>query len=184
MPGTSSPRAAVSRRRVLTYAAAAGAAVLTPRMAGAAVADRELAFLNLHTGERLQATYWQHGHFLVDGLAEIDYVLRDFRTDEVKAIDTRLLDLLHAVNQELGARKPFHVISGYRSPKTNAMLAARGSGVATNSFHIKGMAIDIRVPDCGLRDLRAVGLALAGGGVGYYPRSNFVHLDTGPVRNW
>jgi uncharacterized protein YcbK (DUF882 family) len=186
VPGTTLPSARASRRRVLTYAVAAAgtAAFLTPGTAAANAPDRELAFLNVHTGERLNATYWQRGHFLVDGLAEIDHLLRDFRTDDIKAIDTRLLDLLHAVNQKLDNPRPLHVISGYRSPETNAMLAARSSRVAKNSYHMKGMAIDVRVPEQDLRRLRAAGMALGRGGVGYYPESNFVHLDTGPARHW
>lgn len=155
-----------------------------PGVAAANAPDRELAFLNVHTGERLRATYWQRGHFLVDGLAEIDHLLRDFRTDDVKAIDTRLLDLLHTLNQGLDNRRPLHVISGYRSPATNAMLAARSSRVARNSYHMKGMAIDVRMPACSLQRLRAAALDLERGGVGYYQESNFVHLDTGPFRHW
>jgi uncharacterized protein YcbK (DUF882 family) len=146
--------------------------------------ERKLSFLNIHTGERVGTVYWQNGRYLPEGLAEIDWVLRDFRTDDVKAIDTRLLDLLHAVRNRLGRNGALHVISGYRSPATNAMLAARSNGVAKNSYHMRGMAIDIRVPGCSLTALRDCGLDLARGGVGFYPKSNFVHLDTGPVRSW
>lgn len=159
--------------------------LLPGRLAQAALRpERAIAFLNIHTGERLRTVYWQDGHYLADSLDAIDRVLRDFRTGEVKPIDTRLLDLLDAVNQSLGNNGPLHVISGYRSPKTNAMLAARSRGVARNSFHVKGMAIDVRLPHCPLKMLQAVGLGLERGGVGYYPDSNFVHLDTGPVRSW
>jgi uncharacterized protein YcbK (DUF882 family) len=183
----SSAHARADRRRFLRLATAAAAcAVLLPgRMAGAALRpERAISFLNIHTGERLRTVYWQDGHYLADSLNEIDRMLRDFRTGEVRSIDTRLLDLLDAVNESLGNKRPLHVISGYRSPKTNAMLAARSRGVAKNSYHVKGMAIDVRLPDCPLRTLQAVGLSLERGGVGYYPESNFVHLDTGPVRSW
>lgn len=146
--------------------------------------ERELSFLNLHTGERLRTVYWQDGRYLPESLTDIDYLLRDFRTGDIKPIDTRLLDLLTEVNAQTGASEPLHVISGYRSPETNAMLAARSGGVAKNSYHLKGMAIDVRLPGCALKRLRSVGISLQRGGVGYYPKSNFVHLDTGPVRTW
>ena len=186
MPANTDARARSSRRRFLSYAAVAGCGLLAPgRMARATVRpERELRFLNLHTGEQLRRVYWQEGRYLPEALAEIDYLLRDFRTGEIKPIDTRLLDLLTEVNAELGNHEPLHVISGYRSPETNAMLAARSGGVARNSYHLKGMAIDVRLPGCALKRLRAVGVHLQRGGVGYYPKSDFVHLDTGPVRAW
>ena len=186
MPATTDARARSSRRRFMSYAAIAGCGLLAPgRLARAASRpERELSFLNLHTGERLRSVYWQEGRYLPESLTEIDYLLRDFRTGDIKPIDTRLLDLLSEVNAELGNDEPLHVISGYRSPKTNAMLAARSGGVATNSYHLKGMAIDVRLPGCALKRLRDAGISLQRGGVGFYPRSNFVHLDTGPVRTW
>ena len=186
MPGTNVARAPAPRRHVLSlFAAAALCGTVLPRAAAAATRPaRELSFLNIHTGERLHAGYWEDGHYLPDALAEVDRVLRDFRTGEIKAIDVRLLDLLEAVNARLGNREPLHVISGYRCAATNAMLAARSGGVAKNSYHMKGMAIDVRMPGCPLSALRDCGVALGRGGVGFYPRSNFVHLDTGPVRRW
>jgi uncharacterized protein YcbK (DUF882 family) len=150
----------------------------------AAMPARRLDFYNTHTGESLSAVYWEGGRYLKDGLATIDYALRDFRTDQVRSIDPQLLDLVHRLRVVLACDGPVHVISGYRSPATNAMLARRSRSVAKNSYHVKGMAIDLRLPERQLKDVHAAALALAGGGVGYYPKSDFVHMDTGPVRTW
>ena len=179
-------RAYCSRRRFVGWSLAAGGLLLSRTNAARAhtEAARQLAFYNLHTGESLSAVYWEGGRYLEDGLAEIDYVLRDFRTGEVRSIDPGLLDLVHRLRRTMDAKQPVHVISGYRSAATNAMLARRSRSVAKNSYHVKGMAIDLRFPERRLADLRAAALALAGGGVGYYPKSDFVHVDTGPVRAW
>jgi len=187
VPCQESDRPRCSRRRLLGWSLAAGSALLIPgtRAASAASAPaRQLAFHCLHTGASVSAIYWEGGRYLADGLAEIDYVLRDFRTGEVRGIDPELLDLLHRLRVAMECNRPIDVISGYRSPETNAMLARRSNGVAKNSYHVKGMAIDLRLPDRNLKDLRTAALALAGGGVGYYPKSDFVHMDTGPVRTW
>lgn len=177
------------RRRDLLRLGVAGAlGALLPRAALASARrtprERVLGFLNLHTGERVEATYFAAGRYLPSALAEIDRVLRDHRSGEVKAIDVRLLDLLHRLGGALGTREPFHVISGYRSPATNAALAARSSGVAKGSLHVQGLAIDLRLPGRRLDELRRAALALRAGGVGYYPEQDFVHLDVGRVRFW
>lgn len=146
---------------------------------------RILAFDHLHTGERLrEIEYFSGGSYLPDALGEINHLLRDFRTGDVAPIDTGLLDLLHGLRRLTGSRQPFEIISGYRSPATNAALRSRSNGVATQSLHMKGQAIDIRVADVPLATLREAALALGQGGVGYYPRSQFVHVDTGRVRSW
>ncbi|MDQ1316097.1 MAG: hypothetical protein QG662_2206, partial [Pseudomonadota bacterium] len=134
--------------------------------------------------EKFDLPYWIQGDYVPEALAEINRVLRDHRTDQVAAIDTDLLDLLHRVNGTLGNSRPFQIISGYRSPASNQMLAGNSSGVAKRSLHMQGKAIDIRLPGIPLADLRRAGLNLQGGGVGYYPGSNFVHLDVGRVRTW
>ena len=146
--------------------------------------ERRLSFNNLHTGETLDRPYWIEGEYVAETLAEINRVLRDHRTDQVAAIDTGLLDLLHRVNASLGTAQTFQVISGYRSPASNQKLASQSAGVAKGSLHMQGKAIDIRIPGVPLADLRRAGLKLQGGGVGYYPGSNFVHLDVGRVRTW
>lgn len=145
---------------------------------------RSLSFDNLHTGEKLHAVYWRNGEYVPGGLEQINYILRDYRRDEVKPIDPNLLDLLIALRTRLHTSEPYEVISGYRSPVTNAMLHSTTEGVAMHSMHVEGKAIDIHVPGRGLRTLRLAALSLHRGGVGYYPHSNFVHVDTGRVRWW
>jgi len=146
--------------------------------------ERRLSLHNLHTGEKVDLPYWIDGDYVAESLADINRVLRDHRTDQVAAIDPRLLDLLNRVSATVGASKPFEIISGYRSPASNLMLNASTSGVAKRSLHMEGKAIDVRLPGIPLADLRQTGLMLKGGGVGYYPKSNFVHLDVGRVRTW
>ena len=145
---------------------------------------RQIAFQHMHTGEKLSTVYWVDGKYQPGALGEINHLLRDFRTDEEKEIAPGLLDLLYSVRQRLGTGQPFQVVSAYRSPKTNAMLAEVSPSVATNSLHMEGMAIDIRVPDRALTAVRQAALDLHAGGVGHYPRSDFIHLDTGRVRQW
>ncbi|AWK86653.1 DUF882 domain-containing protein [Azospirillum thermophilum] len=166
---------------------AAAASVLVPgeSEAGLRAPPRHLSLMNLHTGERIQAEYWAKGRYLRDGMREINRLLRDHRTGSVHPMDPRLLDLVYALTRKIGSRNPVHVISAYRSPETNAMLReADGSGVAQNSFHMQGKAIDLRIPGLPLGHLRKAALSLRGGGVGYYPDSNFVHVDVGPLRHW
>ena len=110
--------------------------------------------------------------------------MRDYRANEIKPIDPVLLDQLYALKLKTGTKSPFHVISGYRTPATNAMLRRRSNGVARRSYHTKGKAIDIRLPGYDTHRLRNAALSLRSGGVGYYRNSNFVHVDTGPVRTW
>jgi uncharacterized protein YcbK (DUF882 family) len=176
----------VSRRQALTTFAAAGAAALLPSGLRAAprTASRALRFQHLHTGEALTVEYCTAGAYVPDALAAIDTLLRDFRTGDVRAIDPALLDLLFELRARTGSARPYEVISGYRSPKTNAALRRRSHGVAGGSLHMEGRAIDIRVGDVRLRALRESALRLGRGGVGYYPASNFVHVDTGRVRTW
>jgi len=145
---------------------------------------RSVALHNLHTGESLNAIYWDDGGYVPDALAAVNRVLRDFRTGDEHPMDPRLLDLLTAVHGKVGAKSPFQVISGYRSPKTNAMLRRGSNGVAEHSQHVQGKAIDVRIENVDLRNLRAAALDVGAGGVGYYPVSNFVHVDTGRVRQW
>lgn len=179
---------AVTRRDLLrlgAWGAVAAAAPFPARAMQSARGQRALAFYNTHTGERLRSVYWEDGAYDERSLAEIDHHLRDHRTGDVQAITPRLLDLLHELHVVLGTQEPFHVISGYRSPATNAMLASRsGGGVGKRSFHMRGMAIDVSIPGRSVSDLRRAALALRAGGVGDYPSSGFVHVDVGRVRSW
>jgi uncharacterized protein YcbK (DUF882 family) len=172
------------RRGFLRLSALGAAALAWPGALRAAAAERSLAFVHTHTGESGRVTYWADGEYVPDGLASIDQLLRDHYSGAVRGFDRRLLDLLHQLQLALGSREPYHVISGYRSPETNARLAARSGGVAKHSLHISAQAVDVRLPGCELRALREAALALQGGGVGYYPGPDFVHVDTGRVRWW
>ena len=180
------------RRRLLAAGGLAAASAVAPRFASAALGDgttfstrpAALAFYNTHTGERLSLVYREGGEYVTEAMAEIDRLLRDHRTGEVARIDPALLDQLHRLQMLLDAKQPFHVISGYRSPATNARLAAASGGVARRSLHMQGQAIDIRLPGRPLADVRRAALSMQAGGVGFYQRSDFVHLDTGRVRAW
>lgn len=163
--------------------AAAAAAPFAPAFADIAP-SRRLAFNNIHTGEQLAIDYWADGGYVPEALSTIDHLLRDYRNGEVHPIEPKLLDLLHVLHAQLESAEPFQVISGYRSPATNAMLHAEHSGVAAKSLHMQGMAIDIRLADRSLDALHAAALALKAGGVGYYPGPDFVHVDVGRVRRW
>lgn len=148
--------------------------------------DRTLSLYNTHTHERLTVTYKRNGRFVQAGLDQLNRFLRDWRRDEVTRIDPDLFDVVWSVYREVGASEPIHVVSAYRSPATNDMLRRRSSGVASNSQHTQGRAMDFFIPGISAADIRAAGLRLQEGGVGYYPRSNtpFVHLDTGSIRMW
>ena len=179
----------LTRRSFVKLGAMAAVAGLLPRAVfgsskSLAVRDKSLAFYNTHTGEHLKAIYWTEGNYVDGSLREINYILRDPRNNEARDIDIRLLDFLFAIRQEIEASQPFHVISGYRSAATNAFLRAHSSGVAENSLHLVGKAIDIRVPGRDTRTLQNAAKALRRGGVGYYPKSDFVHVDIGRVRYW
>lgn len=181
-----------SRRDFLTRAAlAAPGLLLSERLFAAAgparaadVGSRSLTFRHTHTGETLTAEYFCGGTYVPDVLGAINHHLRDFRTGEEHAIDLALLDLLHRLAAVTSTAKPFEVISGYRSPKTNHRLRETSTGVAASSLHMVGKAIDIRLADVHLPNLRAAAVGLRRGGVGYYPESDFVHVDTGRVRTW
>ena len=183
----------MGRRRFLALGAAGSSLPFLSRLSALAAAvpvaaplppDRRLSLYNIHTGESTAAEYCRAGGLIPDGLAKIDHILRDHRNGETVSINVRLLDLLHTLARAVGAAEPYHVISGYRSPKTNDYLRTRGEGVAVNSLHLVGKAVDVRVPGIALRDLYRTAVKLAWGGVGIYPASDFVHLDIGRVRTW
>jgi len=175
----------VNRREFLKWSLAGGAALVGAQSWGQSLPpERSLKFYNTHTGEKLAATYWADGQYLSGELAAIDRLLRDHRSGDVFALDRRLFDILYALQQRTGARGTYEVISGYRSPATNDSLRRRGGGVARDSLHTHGQAIDIRLTGVALADLHRAALGLRAGGVGNYPTSNFIHLDTGRVRAW
>ncbi|MCK6449498.1 MAG: DUF882 domain-containing protein [Alphaproteobacteria bacterium] len=167
----------------MTASAGLAAPVLISGKAEAAQ-TRSVSFESLHTGERLRTVYWADGDYVPGALSRVDWVLRDHRSNLSHPIDPRLLDLLDRLRRALDTHEPYQVISGYRSPATNSMLASASTGVARNSLHTRGVAIDIRVPGVSLARLRDAARSLAAGGVGYYARSDFVHVDIGRVRAW
>ncbi len=181
----------LSRREFLKYgcAGAVGTAIpfLTVQKVVAAsngVDTWKVAFRNAHTDESFSGVYRVGDKYLPEAFERVNYVLRDFRTKEVFPMDPHVIDIICMVHQKIGASDPLSILSGYRSPKTNAMLGRRTRGVASNSFHMYGQAIDIRMPGYSTRKLRNIARSLQAGGVGYYPRSSFIHVDTGSVRTW
>lgn len=180
-----------ARRRFLQRAGVAGATALvlpllaTPARAAAAGRTRALSLLHTHTGERLATTYAIDDRYLQPVLGTLDHFLRDHYNGAVGRMDPQLYDLLHGLHQRLRAEAPFEIISAYRSPHTNERLRERGGGgVARRSLHLDGRAIDLRLPGVPLADLRDAAIELRAGGVGYYARERFVHIDTGRVRTW
>jgi uncharacterized protein YcbK (DUF882 family) len=157
--------------------AAAAAATAAPN-------ERTLRLYNTHTGESLRSIFWAEGKFIPDALQDINKVLRDHRNNKIAEMDPQLLVLLNQVSAQFGSQNVLHVISGYRSPESNALLHEHSNGVAKHSMHMEGKAIDIRIPGKDLSMLRKVAMAQRAGGVGYYPDSQFVHMDTGRVRYW
>jgi uncharacterized protein YcbK (DUF882 family) len=179
------------RRGFIKYGAIFAAALgfWTPDMVQAApttaARGRELKLLNAHTGETFKGEYWYNGRYQPDAFREIKSVMRDYRTNDQFPIDPRLMDVLFVLQHRLGVRsKDLRVFSGYRSPRTNAALRRSTSGVARQSLHMQGQAIDFQIPGISLKNVRKVAIGLHAGGVGYYPKSDFVHIDTGRVRSW
>ena len=176
-----------NRRKLLKCSAAVIASTAFPQLLQANInisSERTLEFINLHTNEELSCCYWLNGKYSKSGLSRINYILRDHRAEEIYNINASLLDLLYLLRKALGSQAPFHVISAYRSPASNEKLRKSGSGVAKRSLHMQGKAIDIRLPDIKLSQLRDVAISFEAGGVGYYKRSNFIHLDVGRPRVW
>jgi uncharacterized protein YcbK (DUF882 family) len=175
------------RRDLLALGAAAGVSALAAPAWTRSLdiwEPRRAILKNLHTGDAFNEVYFANGSYLPDALAEAARVMRDWRTGDEHFIDPGLFDALHAIRARLDTSGGFQIISGYRSPKTNAMLAGRSKGVATHSQHTLGKAVDVRIEGVELARLRDAALAVGAGGVGFYPVSNFVHVDTGRVRQW
>ena len=190
MSTPSGPRQQINtgRRRFLATALAAAPLLYQPRKAIAAISDglgeKHLRLFNPRTKELLETTFCSNGVYIPAALADISHLMRDLRNGETHTIDTKLIDLLHTIQEDLGLTSPFHVISAYRSQETNEHLRKQGWAAAKNSFHLHGQAVDIRHADVSTARLRKAAYQLKEGGVGYYPRLNFVHLDIGPVRFW
>jgi uncharacterized protein YcbK (DUF882 family) len=176
----------LSRRGFISgFASALGLLATSPVLAAVIPSpQRSLAFYHTHTGERAEITYWRDGDYLAEGLQAINRLLRDHRSGEQAEMDRGLLDTLYALSLRLCEPGEFQIISAYRSAKTNEMLRHKSGGVAKRSLHMQGRAIDIRLAGCKLKQLREKAVSLKAGGVGYYPKSNFIHIDTGRVRYW
>lgn len=179
----------MNRRQFLKTTAVAGLAQLLPPGVQALhaleiPAEKSLSFYNLHTCENLKTVYWADNAYRPEALSQINHILRDYRTGGIKPIAVSLLDLLYDITRLLKTEARFQVISGYRSPETNAMLASRSNLVDKNSLHMQGKAIDINLEGQELSTLRTVAMNLARGGVGLYRKTNFVHVDVGRVRFW
>lgn len=172
------------RRALMRGALGVAGTGLFGTLAHADVAPRTLSLLNLHTGEALKATYFEAGRYLPDALAAMNHVLRDHRTGETHTMAPGLLDLVTTLSRKFETNQSVQVISGYRSPQSNAALHRASNGVATHSLHMEGEAMDIRIPGVELASLRDAALSLQRGGVGFYPASDFVHVDVGRVRRW
>lgn len=178
-----------NRRHFLKCGINATLACLCPLPAIAAIErflspKRALSFYNTHTGESINVCYYIQGQYQSMALKSINHILCDHRKGEIKSIDMDLLNILYSIRKKLNTSEPIHIISGYRSPETNEYLYKNNKGVAKNSLHMYGKAIDFRLPDISLPALFRTAIVLKAGGVGYYPRSNFIHIDTGRVRFW
>ena len=175
------------RRKLLVFGGAAAGLVMLPGSALASVSTsrpRILTLNNLHTGETLKTEFFNGKSYDKDELARLNHFFRDYRANKIKSIDPKLFDQLYRLQAMLETRKPVQLISGYRSLSTNNMLREKGSGVAKHSYHTLGQAMDFHIEGISLSNVRKAALKMRAGGVGYYPRSNFVHIDTGPVRHW
>ncbi|ELZ8933094.1 DUF882 domain-containing protein [Cronobacter dublinensis] len=175
------------RRKLLAFGGAALGAAILPTPAFATLSTprpRILTLNNLNTGESIKAEFFDGRGYIQDELAKLNHFFRDYRANKVKAMDPRLFDQLYRLQGLLGTHKPVQLISGYRSIDTNAELRSKSRGVAKHSYHTKGQAMDFHIEGISLSNIRKAALSLRAGGVGYYPSSNFVHIDTGPLRHW
>ncbi|MGY9036548.1 MULTISPECIES: YcbK family protein [Sulfitobacter] len=177
-------------RRSVLGAFAATAVAAAPSFANAAgflrgAGDiRRIKMYSGRTGERIDMIYWIEGNYIKDAVSELNYFMRDWRTDGVKSMDLRTVDIMAASHNLLDVSEPYMLLSGYRSPQTNAMLRSRSGGVAKNSLHMRGQAADLRLASRSVNQMARAAIACNGGGVGRYSGSNFVHMDCGQVRNW
>ena len=183
------PYSQCSRRKFLSAGVTAAVGLLLPSIskagfAGPLPSERRLRGYNIHTGERLDVRYLQNGRYVEEELKTVNHFFRDFRTGGIREIDVRLLDLLCDISEKVSGNLSLNLVSGYRSPETNKMLRSISSGVALKSLHMVGQAADIRIPGVRTEAVREIAIGIGLGGVGYYPRSDFVHVDLGSVRSW
>ncbi len=173
-------------RRLFLAGAGAGASSLlaAPALAKGAGEYRAVSLINNRTAEKLNTVYWVEGDYIPEAMEAVNYIMRDWRQSMVMQIDPRTIDIMAATHNLLDCSEPFEVVSGYRSPKTNAMLRSKSRSVARNSLHMKGQAADIRIQGRSVSQISRAAISCSAGGVGKYSRSNFVHMDCGPVRVW
>ncbi|PIE12705.1 MAG: Tat pathway signal protein [Rhodobacterales bacterium] len=177
-------------RRALLGAFAATTITAAPTFSSAAgvlrgAGDiRRIKMYSARTGEKIDMIYWVEGSYIKEAIKEVHHFMRDWRTGDVKYIDLRTIDIMAASHNLMDVKEPYMLLSGYRSPKTNAMLRSRSRGVAKNSLHMKGQAADLRLSSRSVSQMARAASACRGGGVGRYSGSNFVHMDCGPVRSW
>ena len=174
-------------RRSFVAGGLSAALLMSVKPAAAAIApvkDRALHLYHRRTGEFFNETYFSEDQYIPDAMKRINWLLRDWHKDVIAPIDPGLMDLLYAIGNSVEAAKPYEVLSGYRTPATNKALRRRGLGAASHSYHMVGQAVDITLPGVDLKTMRKAALSLGLGGVGYYPRSGFIHVDTGDVRQW
>lgn len=177
----------LNRRQMLGFGAAGVLASIVPLGSSEAQASQNtwrVAFRQAHTGETFNGVYRVGDRYLPEAFERLNYILRDFRTGEVFPMDPRVVDIMALVQKRANQREPIEILSGYRSPKTNAGLRKRTSGVAKNSFHMYGQALDMHIKGYRTSKLRDIARSIRAGGVGYYPKSGFIHVDTGAVRSW
>ncbi len=170
----------------LSLCAGATGFSLASGIASATIAqpERRIRLANAHTWEKLDIVYWAEGNYIPEAMDEISHLMRDHRANRSKAMDVKLIDQLHLLVSTLGTKERVHVLSGYRTPETNAALRARSNGVAKYSLHMEARAMDLNIPGTRAKDIQKAAIAMQAGGVGYYGSSGFVHIDTGRVRNW
>jgi len=155
-----------------------------PVSAALSLPERRIRLANAHTWEKLDLVYWADGDYIPESMAEINHLMRDHRANRVKAIDVKLIDQLYILVSSLETQERVHILSGYRTPETNAALRRRSNGVAKYSLHMEARAMDINIPGVHPKDIHTNAMTMKAGGVGYYARSGFVHIDTGKVRSW
>ncbi|MEM7507163.1 MAG: DUF882 domain-containing protein [Pseudomonadota bacterium] len=174
----------ISAGLAATFSAATPAFANAPAILTGAGDFRSIHIVNNRTREWLNTVYWIEGEYIPEAMSAISTLMRDWRAEEVRNIDPRTIDIISAAHSLLECNEPFEVVSGYRSPATNAQLRRRSRGVAKNSYHTRGMAADLKLKSRSVKQIAAAGMSLGAGGIGKYSRSQFVHMDSGPVRDW